>query len=360
MSVKYENRILTVDQWNTADADIASFFGSVKSEEVEDQFVRALKIGVLSLRGSSTHVNVDYVEKTFNTLQKKLEEEFDQRIHSINQQLEGHLVGKSSSIYKVLDHTRDESPLASLKKEIKEAILWAMENVIGAEAAKEVFEAGTEHGREHEKKAYERGLEPMARSVGDLPEFTHNTQGNLGPTRKVGDAVVTLNSRYTGGIEGRVVYEFKDRAVGITELRRELEECKQNRGAVVAVAAFKKIEDMPTDVRYFAELPGNCFVCTYDPGSGDTFCLEFTYRVAKLATIKQCASNAGRVIDMQKLDQLVAQIRTDLRATAAIKQQLSSTKTYVDGIVAKVEELEINIKNRLDEVDLELRKDPAT
>lgn len=397
MAIELIGKAISVNNWSSEAEDIVNYFRQITPESYEDVFNRAVKIGVLALRDTELHAKVDYVEKTFNNLKGQLEEAFDERIENIikrldevfkdetgklpkvmqeylgqggnlykllvdpanNQsavsQLESlmkkHLVGRDSSIYKILDHNDEQSPLKTLRQKIEDAISWAKDKVVGAEAAKEAYESGTQHGRDYEDLVYSQKIEPLATIFGDSPQYTKNTGGSLGPKAIIGDAVVTLNPKYSSGVNAKIVFEMKDKALTLPELLRELGEAKRNRDAIAAIAVFKKVEDMPVSAKIFTEFPDNCSSCWYDPDSMEQYTIEFAYRSARFNIIKESLIATSKTIDVKNILDLFTQFRSDMKTFSNIKTKITQTKGALDTINDDVEELENKLKETLKKID---------
>lgn len=397
MAIELIGNSLRINNWFTEAEDTVNYFRQIPPDSYEDAFNRAVKIGVLALRDTELHAKVDFVEKTFNNLKNQLEKEFDERIENIINKLDEvfkdetgklpkvmqeylgqggnlykllvdpvnnqsaisqieslmkkHLVGRDSSIYKIMDHNDEQSPLKALRQKIEEAISWARDKVIGADAAKEVYELGTQHGRDYEDLVFNLKIEPLAKTFGDEAQYTKNTGGSLGPKAIIGDAVVILNPKYSSGVNAKIVFEMKDKSLTSPELLRELEQAKRNRDAIAAIAVFKKVEDMPVSARIFAEFPGNCFSCWYDPDSTEQYTIEFAYRIARFNIIKESLTVASKTIDFKNIMDLFTQFRSDMKIFSNIKTKITQTKGALDTINNEVEELENKLKETLKKID---------
>ena len=400
MSIELLDNSIRVNDWHSESEDVVNYFKQVLPESREETFNRTVKIGVLALRDTNLHVKVDYVEKTFNVLKDKLEKDFDSRVKNIIDKLDEifkdesgklpkvmkeylgdggslykllidptsnkstvsqmeslmkkHLIGRDSSMYKILDHNDDQSPLKTLRQQIETAISWAKDKVVGTEAAQEAYAAGTQHGRDYEDLVYDGKLEPLAKLFGDTAQNTKNTPGSLGPKTIVGDAVVILNPKYSSGVNAKIVFEMKDKPLSMPAMLAELESAKKNRDAASAVMVFKKLDDMPAQGKMFGEFSGNCFSCWYDPASPEQYTLEFTYRIAKFNVIKDNLLTHDKKIDLKNLVNLFVQLKTDLKAFAAIKTKITQTKGALDTINDDIEVFEERLKDSLKKIDTAL------
>jgi hypothetical protein len=102
---------------------------------------------------------------------------------------------------------------------------------------------------------------------------------------KVGDFVVTLNPRDTGGGERRVVFEAKDRPLGMTKALAELDAAKLNRGAQVAVMVFARRTQAPLRGRPLRVFPGNRILVVWDKDGDGDLALEVAAQLARTLAI---------------------------------------------------------------------------
>ncbi|MGH2376570.1 MAG: hypothetical protein ACREJ4_05460 [Candidatus Methylomirabilaceae bacterium] len=286
---------LEVRHWDTQTPEIVKFFEEHAASVTEGRnadlaalLENALRIGVLALRATGLSVNVDYIEREFQRLVSQVEGELDQRVREVSESLDkifgqdgalnralnqylgeggqvadlfnperrdsavsrikellaAHLDGEGSTLYKTLDLTNPNSPLHKWRQELREgfdAIKTQLENyrtevearLAGQQARAEALEKSAIKGGAYQDLVFE-ATSRIARHFGDSVEPTGDLP-EIGGS-KVGDVVIAVNMRDTGGPPVRLVLEAKDRPLGLTPILRELDEARKNRCAAAAIA----------------------------------------------------------------------------------------------------------------------------
>jgi hypothetical protein len=124
---------------------------------------------------------------------------------------------------------------------------------------------------------------------GDEVEATGATRGIADDL--VGDYVVTLNPRDSGGRDRKIVFECKARSPKgrptIAKALEELEDAKLNRGAQVAVMLFPSTASSPLKGKPLRVFHGQRILAVYDPDGlpGSELSLEVGAQVARAMAI---------------------------------------------------------------------------
>jgi len=355
------------------DEDLAAFLGEFSESMRIDMVRRALKIGLLTLKGAPAIEKVDYIEKEFGELGRKLTDaldEFRQKVEidlnrvfsedggimkvtlerylgtggkledlfdperkdsavsKISSIFDEHFRGRDSVLYKLLDHTHPESPIASLKKDLIENYLKDMrERIVGAELAEAEREKGTAKGRDYQVDVFLK-VNEICSPFQDTPEPVWDTVGNL--AGKAGDIVVTINPSYTGGAALRFVIEAKDRhGYSVNKILAELEEAKENRDACVALAVFTS-DTCPRECYPLRQYGDDKLICCYDPEDENGLALNLAYRVCRIEALTKLRGISPRM-DIIKMRVLVNQCLEKLRTIATIKGKVTKLSREING-----------------------------
>lgn len=382
---------IIVSNMELIDDDLALYLTEFSEESRIDLTRRALKIGLLALRGSTAIDKADYVEKEFGKLSQRLDqrvdtfvklvvdnldrvfgedrgvmrsvldrylgtggklddlfdpERKDSAIARISAILDQHFRGRDSVLYTLLDHSNPESPLFHLKKDLVENYLQDIrDRLIGEQVAAEEYERGTAKGIDYQESVFEM-VSQICRPFGDIPSYVADSTGKV-PKSKVGDIVVDVNPGYTGGVALRMVIEAKDQhGYNAGRIVRELEEAKENRDACVALMTFTA--GTCPDTCYPLEQYGDDkLVCVYDQNERSDPSLQLAYRICRIEALRRL-SGPGLQIDMPRLRALVTQCSDRLRSIAPIKAKVTR---WANDVNADLDSLYEELSALLREVD---------
>ncbi|MBI3456994.1 MAG: hypothetical protein HY002_14550 [Candidatus Rokubacteria bacterium] len=362
---------------------------------------QVLKAGVSAIQAVGVSINVDYVDKEFQRLVGRIESSLktgedvmadvleavfaedsgslaralktylgedgrlselfdparrDSAIGKIAELLNAHFGGEGSKLYQLLDLANTSSPLHKWKTElhgefqdiralIEKYRTEMAQQLAGEKARAEERDKGALKGRAYEALVF-AAVNEVADVFGDVPEPTGDQPG-LGGS-KVGDVVATLNARDTRGVPLRMVFEAKDKAIGLTPIRRELEEARTNRNAAVAVAVYSQTEYMPPGTAPFRDLSEEELLCLYDKNLGDPMTLQLAYRVARLWAL------AG--LRRQEVELDATGVREDLDAARVQLKAIASMKSQLTKVRSAVSEGADQLERELDRLREELSK----
>jgi len=401
-SVRVDGDRIIVERLVLADGALAASLAERDAADRPAVVERALRIGLIALQDASTTMDVDVVRREFEklvaqttvvneqaaravedvlrsnfadgdgrlprtlekflgdrgALQKFVNDLFDETkrdsaIGRIGGLLGRYFDGDSSKLALLLDPTRLGSPLHQFRQEIAEGFKGVHERLASIEAA-------------NRARADERSR--SAAKGGDFEELLHGMLGEL--TRgsgtetgavvgsKKGDFVLTLDARATRGADVRVVIEAKDRVMSGRAMREELREARENRGAVVAVAAWSA-KHAPTGIAPF-NVVGDDVHVVVDPDAPDQAYLEAAIRLARLLAL---AKLAERTVDVnaQAVGRALAGVREQLEAIRNLKTQLTSVATVTKSVADSLDAMRAGILARVGEAEAELRiaREPA-
>jgi len=247
-----EENEITVDDFHTQDRDIVAYFNDLsESENPDEKFESALKIGVIASRTAGTTENVDYVEKSFN----KFTNDIDNKMENIfgdkgqfSELLKEHFGEDGYLIKELMNPSKEGTPLNSLKEELAKMINEIKEHLIASEAKKKIISTTTKKGEKFEEYC-EPILSEITRVYGDQLEETGKTIGEISKCKK-GDFVITVNE-----IQKKIVLEMKDYGkLSRPQINDELDTGIKNRKADYGILVAKSQDSLPSDIGWFNEI----------------------------------------------------------------------------------------------------------
>jgi hypothetical protein len=394
---------IIVERLVLADAALAASLAERDEADRPAVVERALRIGLLALQDAATSMDVDIVRREFEklvaqttavnaqaakavedvlranfadgdgrlprtlerflgdrgALQQFVNELFDETkrdsaIGRIGGLLGQYFDGDRSKLAQLLDPTRLGSPLHQFRQEIAEGFKGVHERLAAIEAASraraEERARSTAKGGDFED-LLEGMLGGLARAAGDLLDRTGTETGSMLGSKK-GDFVLTLDTRLTRGADVRVVLEAKDRTMSPRQMREELREARQNRGAAVGVAVWTPAH-APAGIAPFAMLGDDVHVVV-DPESPDAAYLEAAVRLARLLALAQLQDREVEV-DAAAVGRALGAIKEQLEVIRSLKTQLTSVSNATKAVWTGLDTLRSGILARVAEAEAELR-----
>ena len=402
-TVRLEGDRIVIEGLSISDPALAAFLGERQAAEREAIAERALRIGLLALQDVGVTVNVDAVRTEFErmmrqaeqvneraasaleqtlranfadgdgrlprTLEKFLgdrgalktmvEELFDEKkrdsaIGRIGTMLERYFDGDASKLAHLLDPTRLNSPMHQFRQEIAAGFKGIEERLVAIEAA--AAARGAERARSAAKGIdFEDLLDAMlgdiARGSGDIVDRTTLEAGTLMRSKK-GDFVLTIDPTVARGCDLRVVIEAKDRPMSTRQMRDELREARENRGAAVAVVVFTPAH-APRGVAPFTIAGGDVY-CVIDPDAPEPATLEAAIRLARLLALATLAER-DMTVDASAIAAALVGIREQLELVRQLKSQLTSISTATKTVWTGLDEMRAAILTRVTEAEAEIR-----
>jgi hypothetical protein len=145
---------------------------------------------------------------------------------------------------------------------------------------------------------------------------------------KVGDFVVELNPRDTGGRQRRIVVEAKDRKLSMEKTLDELDAAMVNRDAQVGVIAFAKPGQAPLAGKPLRIIHGNRIVLVYDKDEQDALALEVGCQLARQLAI--AAEREDLTFDRGMLADRLAKLVNAIERASAIQRGIRSARRGLD------------------------------
>ncbi len=220
----------------------------------------------------------------------------------------------------------DESALGAVVKELRTEIRDATAEIvkqIGARHA--VMTKTTLSGRPYEIAVTEK-LTHLSQLTGDQVQHTGDAMGVM--KRRTGDAIVILDPEVTKGEDIRVVAEAKRRdpagqALSVQSIALELGRARKNREAEAAIFVAESASMLPQGSP-FGQVSACDFFVAYDPTNDDDLGLAVALRLARIAALKECASDGENEIDLEAAEDAVAELK---QLHAAFGEMLSVNVT---------------------------------
>lgn len=397
--VRVEGDSVVVERMRITDRALAAFVEQREEDERPELAERALRIGLLALQDAGTSLDVDFVRREFDellernstmnqrvaeTLDEVLRQNFadqegrlprtlerflgdrgqlsrfvsdlfdetkrDSAIGRIRTLLGTYFDGDGSRLSQLLDPTRLGSPLHQFRTEVAEGFEKLNTRLAAMEAA--YTARGQERARSAAKGTdFEDILEDLlaniVRGTGDVIERCAAATGDVIRSRK-GDFLLTIDPQTCGGAELRVVLEAKDRQMSWRQIREELADAKQNRGAAVAVAVFSTAH-APSGVAPFDVRFGHV-ICVVDPGDPDSANLNAAVRLARLQALVSFATSETE-IDAARVLQAVTAIRAELEAVRRLKTQLTSIRTAAAEVAIGLDRMREQVIGRVTDAE---------
>jgi len=286
------------------------------------------------------------------------EKKRDSAIGRIGTMLERYFDGDASKLAHLLDPTRLNSPMHQFRQEIAAGFKGIEERLVAIEAA--AAARGAERARSAAKGIdFEDLLDGMlgdiARGSGDMVDRTALEAGTLMRSKK-GDFVLTIDPTITRGCDLRVVIEAKDRPMSTRQMRDELREARENRGAAVAVVVFTPAH-APKGIAPFTIAGGDVY-CVIDPEAPELATLEAAVRLARLLALATLAER-DVTVDAAAIGAALVGIREQLELVRQLKSQLTSISTATKTVWTGLDEMRAAILNRVTEAEAEIRTTTA-
>ncbi len=370
------------------DATIVNLLNLIDADERPRFIERAIIIGAQVLQAQNTTSRVDFVKGEFERFKTEIDTEM-QRLFSqdgvltrqlsdflgpkgeLAKSLEQHFGEDGTITTKILNSTDSSTPLGRFMTQLHKELDASQEGSaffdmrkciddrfeklrfdLGVAEAQQMAtdeerEKGTAKGRDWQNYVYE-SLDLMAKPLEDQVDLIGDESGPIG---KVGDILIRINTRDTGGIPQSIVVECKDTPISISgkgSLLKELDKAMENRSSCYAIGAVMD-EFVPEAIGAFRRFDGGRIICSV-PEEGSPIGLEAAYKVArnevivKLQQKDMCAKPADILPK-------IAGIRGQLENLRAMKTSLSNAKSKIDEVKSSLETMEENIRAELDDLE---------
>ena len=330
--------------------DIIGYFENLpESENLEEQLLNLIKIGITVNNSISTTENVNYVEKAFENLDsdfsKKLNDAFadDGKFSEV---IKNHFGEDGKIIKEIFDPNRIGSPLQILKQEL-DVNLYEIREKLGINSAVEKEkEKGTKKGFDFEDQCEEK-LQWIARIHSDKLERTGDKSGKITSSKK-GDFVLTL-----GDINKKIVFEMKNmNHISEKYIHKELTESIENREADYGIFVVRSKNSLPDSVGWFNEYDGNHLVCAVENNDNEAIMdgeiIHIAYKWARSKL--RIETSKEKKIDSSLLLNKTSEIQNKLGDLMKIKRQCTNIDKSTEAIQNTTKETEKAIKKQLEDI----------
>lgn len=266
----------------------------------------------------------------------------DQVIAEATQRLE-------RKVRETVDPGAPDSPMARATKAITETvkdqareILRQLQDVavaVAASAARAEVEAKTTRKGFRYEDVIQARLERIAAVHGDLVEPTARTTGSAG-TQK-GDHCVHISEEDTGGLDVRVVFESKDTGLSLPKSMAEVDKAMKNHDATAGVLVFAQQDLAPTDLPF--TWWGNRAIVVVEGDDPEPRSLHLAYAWARWVA-RRSVSAEGSEIDFSRVEAALGAARRALARHQSIKACHSASRK-------KIQEAADHVADLVDEVD---------
>jgi hypothetical protein len=400
---------IVVEHLELVDQQLAAFVGEREPEEQAELVERATRIGLQTICSAGVSLTTDVVRAEFTRLSERLEQTNARAADAVEQQLranfgdgdgrlprtleqflgedgklrrlvgelfdpnrregalgqltaqlEKYFDGDASQLARLLDPTREGSPLHQFRNEVSGEFRSLQERLVALEAGEkaraEERAKGTAKGGDFEY-ALETRLAEMARHQGDLLERTGTDAGDALRSKK-GDFVLGIDPSRTRGVDLRVVIEAKDRSVSLRRFGAELAEARENRRAAVALAVFTP-QTAPSGVAPLA-LIGSDVYCVFDPEADDAVALEAAVRLARVLALASLRESSVQ-LDVPAVQDALAEIVRQVGEVQGMKSRLTSISNAANDVAGTLDRMRAGILRSVKDVEaqLEVVESPA-
>ena len=160
----------------------------------------------------------------------------------------------------------------------------------------------------------------------DVFEATGATKGVA--EEKVGDFVLTVNPRDTGGGDRRVVFEAKDRQLSLNKALAELDAAMLNRSAQVGVMVFARAAQAPLRGRPLRVYPGNRILVVWEQEAQGNLALEIASQLAR--TLAVAVEREGAKLSRRGVAGRVEKLINVVERADAIQRGLEGARRGLD------------------------------
>jgi hypothetical protein len=231
-----------------------------------------------------------------------------------------------------------DAKLAGLREELVK--LQAEKDKLEQVAAE--AERGTAKGRDYEALVAE-AIDALALPLGDVAEAVGDQKESTG---KKGDVVVAIGECH-GPVQGRIVFEAKDRRLSRNKALEELDACMAERSADFAVLVVPTEDEVPARMHPLREYNGDKLIVAYDPDDGP-LTLHVAYQLARARVLM--SRNSADGIDGAAVTDAVERALVSLEEVRRIRQQLTGAKTQIDKASEIVGAMSERVRAHLDEI----------
>jgi len=393
---------IVVERGELADPQLAAFVAEREEAERADLVTRALRIGLETICNAGVSLTTDVVRAEFDNLVARFEERNLRAAETLEQQLRANFAdgdgrlprtleaflgdegklrrltselfdpnrregamgqlhellgryfdGDASQLARLLDPTREGSPLHQFRNEVTGEFRSLQERLSALEAGEkaraEERARGTAKGIDFED-ALEARLGEYASAVGDMLERTGADAGDALRSKK-GDFVLGIDPTRTRGVDLRVVIEAKDRTVSLRRFAIELAEARENRRAAIALAVFTP-QAAPSGVAPLTVI-GSDVYCVYDPETDDAVALEAAVRLARALALASLRESSVQ-LDVAAVQESLAEIQRAVGEVQSMKARLTGISKAASEVSDILDAMRLGVLRAVKDVEAQL------
>jgi hypothetical protein len=393
---------IVVEHLTLSDQQLAAFLAEREEAERAELVERALRIGLMTICSAGVSLTTDVVRAEFARLTERLDETNARAAEALERQLrdnfadkdgrlprtleaflgdEGKLRrlvgelfdpnrregamgqlhdllgryfdGDASQLARLLDPTREGSPLHQFRNEVAGEFRTLGERLAALEAGEKA--RADERARRTAKggdfeDALEARLGELARVTGDLLERTGADAGDHLRSKK-GDFVLGIDPGRTRGVDLRVAIEAKDRSISLRRFSAELAEAKENRRAAIALAVFTP-QSAPAGVAPLTVI-GSDVYCVYDPESDEAIALEAAVRLARALALASLRESSVQ-LDVPAVQEALAEIQRAVGEVQGMKVRLTSISKAAGEVSGLLDTMRLAVLRSVKDVEAQL------
>jgi hypothetical protein len=238
----------------------------------------------------------------------------------------------------VLQHGAAKGTVDAVSAEVSRLLSVLSEKSARIEAVQYAHERGTAKGTRFEL-ALAPALDACFSAHQDAVEVTSRTRGIADAI--VGDFVVTVNPRDTGGRDRRIVVEAKNWSrskLSLTKALAELDAGMLNRDAQVGIMVFADRAQAPLAGKPLRVFPGQRIILVWDPtDEASDLTLEICTQLAR--TLAIAAENEDLTLDRSILADRLAKLTNTIETASEIRRGISSARRGLDNAEAAYEKM---------------------
>lgn len=405
MQITKNQKTYEINEWIIIDPEIVEVLNNLSEESNKEQYLQhALKIGIIALKSTQVMEKVDYVEKSFNTMNTDIKTMFNgcfgdkgtmetlfsttnkegpvgkfleelktnfgedgkipqyfsaentkSPVYQMIQKIEA-TFGEKGTIYTALDATEPTSPLSKLRTQIEEGFKDLRDEITTRRAEEELKEKTPLKGKDYEETIQDY-MGAICTQYGD--EFANVSELPGGAGAKKGDFLITVQQSM-GKTIGKIVVEAKSGKVtlaGKNSLIDILNESMVARDAQYAIAVVRDIENFTKkqqkEIGHFMAAGSNKIICIAN--EENWLPLELAYKSMR-NLIDQPLSKEVK-LDLNQIEEIVKNILNkvqqfkDIR-TLMTKNIINSTNDIQEKIKAVEEQLKEELENLKKEIGI--------
>ncbi len=350
---------LRIKDLRIRDEEVVDHYSDLEEDETCRELEMALKMGTIALKSIKVSEKVDYIKKEFNKLDHRFDKSLDEILEHLEQYIgeDGKLPEKIEEffgedgriIHEIFDPDRDGTPLNQMKNEI----IQSMYTMIKEEEREK--SKPTEIGGDFEGFV-EQGLSDVIkyrRNCSDILRNTANERGLMDKT--TGDFVIDVDGRESS----RLVVEVKDhQTISSTQIKENMEEAIENRGASYGIFINKNVEGLPNYMGWFHDYPkDNYLVCALTSEDEDRLheeMLHMAYQWGRTKTLQERAEAEG--IDISSVEGGMDEIREGIEKVSNLRRKYTNIENSVDDMREISRDIESFVERGLSNIQDEINK----